>query len=116
MKHIKRTLPILGLCMALLVLPGMTCKPSQQATAYKTLSTLQATTSGAYDAYLDLVVTGKLPTNSVPTVSRDYTVFLAVWNASVALAAQGTNSPATQPAMDAATRVLTDINLSKAPQ
>lgn len=87
---------------------------STSTTAYKTLSALQATTSAAYAGYLDLVVTGKLTTNSVPVVSRDYTLYLAVWNSAVSIAATGTNAPATQPAIDASAKVVSDITLAKA--
>ena len=84
------------------------------AVAYKTLSALQVTTSAAYAGYLDLVVTGKLTTNSVPVVSRDYTLYLATWNAAVSIAAQGTNAPATQPVTDASAKVISDITQAKA--
>lgn len=86
---------------------------SQVANTYKTLSALQMTTSAAYSGYLDLVVTGQLKTNSVPTVSRDYTLYLAAWNAAVSIASQGTNAPATAPVTDAAAKVVSDITLAK---
>lgn len=112
MKYIKRTLPIVGLCLALLFLPGMTCRTAQ-TTAYKTLAAVEATTMAAYTSYLQLVVAGAIPTNSVPAVTRDFTIFQATMEAAVTLAAQGTNAPTTQPVSDAAAKVLTDINLAK---
>src|ERR1035437_8359477 len=84
------------------------------AVAYKTLSALQVTTSAAYAGYLDLVVTGQVKTNSVPVVSRDYTLYLAAWNAAVSIASQGTNAPATQPVTDASAKVISDITQAKA--
>ena len=86
---------------------------SQSTVAYKTLSALQVTTSAAYAGYLDLVVTGQIKTNSVPTVSRDYTLYLAAWNAAVSIASKGTNAPATAPVADAAAKVVSDISLAK---
>ena len=86
---------------------------TQSATAYKTLAALQATTSSAYAGYLDLVVTGQIKTNSVPVVSRDYTLYLAAWNGAVSIASQGTNASATQPVTDAAAKVVSDITLAK---
>ena len=86
---------------------------SQNATAYKTLSSIQVTTSGAYNAYLDLVVQGKVPTNSVPAVSRDYTLYQSVWNSAVAVAAAGVSAPATAPVIDAANKVVSDITIAK---
>ena len=89
------------------------CATNQSATAYKTLAAVQTTTAGAYSAYLNLVVTGQLKTNSVPTVSRDYTMFLAVWNAAVSVAASGTNAVATDVVANAAGAVISDISLAK---
>ena len=106
MKYAKN---IVG-AIALAVLIGCT---TQSAVAYKTLSALQATTSAAYAGYLDLVVTGQLKTNSVPVVSRDYTYYLAAWNAAVSIASLGTNALATQPVADAAAKVVHDITLAK---
>ena len=106
MKHIKS----LAAVVAVAFLIGCA---SQVAATYKTLSALQVTTSAAYAGYLDLVVTGQVKTNSVPTVSRDYTLYLAAWNAAVTISAQGTNAPATQPVTDAAAKVVSDITLAK---
>lgn len=102
----KKLIPLL----ALLFIVGCA---SQSKTIYNTLSSIQITTSGAYNAYLDLVVQGKLSTNSVPVVSRDYTAFQAAWNGAVAVAAMGINSPPTQPVVDASTKVINDINQLK---
>ena len=82
-------------------------------TVYNTLASVQVTTSGAYSAYLDLVVQGKLPTNSVPLVSKDYTIYQNVWNSAVSVAALGVNAPATQPVTDAAAKVVADITIAK---
>jgi len=104
---------VFGLCLALVVLPGMTCKPSQQTTTYNTLSSVHLTTSGAYNAYLDLVVQGKLSTNMVPVVSRDYSTFIAVWNGAVSIAASGVTAPASPAVANASATVLADINVAK---
>lgn len=86
---------------------------TQSATLYKTLASVQVATSQAYNAYLDLVVQGKLATNSVPVVSRDYSAFQSVWNGAVAVASLGIQAPATQPVTDAAAKVVADIATAK---
>lgn len=89
---------------------------TQRATLFKTLASVQVTTSQAYNAYLDLVVQGKLSTNSVPVVSRDYTAFQAVWNGAVSVAALGVQAPPTQPVTEAAAKVAADIATAKGAQ
>jgi hypothetical protein len=108
----KKLIPILGL-LAIIAFSAMTCKPSQQTVTYNTLSSIQVSTAGAYSAYLDLVITGKLATNSVPVVSRDYTLFQTAWNAAVSVASMGLETPATQPVTDAAIKVVADITVAK---
>ena len=86
---------------------------SQQTTLYKTLASVQIATAGAYNGYLDLVIQGKVSTNSVPVVSRDYTIFLGVWNGAVQAASSGVQAPATAPVTAAAAVVVADINTAK---
>jgi hypothetical protein len=86
---------------------------SASKTVYNTLASVQVTTSGAYSAYLDLVVQGKLTTNSVPLISKDYTIYQGVWNTAVSVAALGVNAPATTPVTDAASKVIADITIAK---
>ena len=86
---------------------------SASKTLYNTLSSVQVTTSGAYNAYLDLVVQGRLPTNSVPTISKDYTIFQGIWTGAVTAGALGVNTIATQPVTDAAAKVVADITIAK---
>lgn len=104
---------VIGLCLALIALPAMTCKPSQQKTTYNTLASVQLTTQAAYNGYLDLVVQGQVRTNEVPMVSQDYTLFMTVWAATVQIASEGTNAPTTAPVAAAAAKVITDITLAK---
>lgn len=87
---------------------------SQSRTAYNTLASIQAVTTGAYGDYLNLVVKGKLPTNSVPTISKDYNTFQATWTAACMIAQWNTNSVAPQQVLDASANVITEINIEKA--
>ncbi len=105
----RKLIPILALA---LIVGCVT--PSR--TIYNTLASVQVTTAGAYNAYLDLVVQGKVATNSVPTISRDYTSFLAVWTSAVTVAAAGVNSPATAPVTEASAKVIADITVAKGTQ
>lgn len=86
---------------------------TQSRTLYNTLASVQATTSGAYSGYLDLVVQGKLTTNSVPVVSRDYTLFQGAWSSAVTMAAGGVTNPAPQNVTEASAKVLADITVAK---
>ena len=114
MRKTKTIAAVLGLCCALILLPAMTCAPSAQTASYNTLSSVQLTTSGAYNAYLDLVIQGKIATNMVPTISRDYSIFMAVWSGAVSVAETGVIAPATPSVAVAAATVIADINIAKA--
>lgn len=107
----RKLIPTIALLGALVFTPAMTC--SQNRGAYTSLAAVEASTMKAYTSYLQLVVAGQVTTNSVPVVSRDFNLFQAVMSATVAVAAQGTNSPTTQPVSDAAAKVLLDINQAK---
>lgn len=106
----KKILLTFVLLCSLALTPALTCKPSP---TYTTLATVEASTLAAYSSYCQLVVAGQIPTNSVPMVSRDFNLFQATMSATVAVAAQGTNSPTTQPVSDAAAKVISDINQAK---
>lgn len=86
---------------------------SQSRKLYQSLATVEVVTTGAFSSYLDLVVTGKLSTNSVPTVSADYNAFKQVWSAAVVIAQWSTNAVAPANVTAASTKVLTDINAAK---
>lgn len=58
------------------------CNTSQQKVAYNTIYSVEKGVTASYDGYLDTVITGATPTNSVPTVSKAYNHF----QGSVALA------------------------------
>lgn len=100
---------LLGLGLALVVLAGCATQ-----SLYTTLASVESATTQAYTAYLHLVITGQIPTNSVPSVSRDYNVFQAVMGATVTLSANGTLSPATTNVTAAAAQVVSDIAAAKA--
>jgi len=86
---------------------------SQSRTVYNTLASIQVTTSGAFNTYLDLVVTGKLATNSVPAISKDYNTFQALWSSAVMVAQFNTNSVAPADVITASTTVINDIATAK---
>lgn len=51
------------------------CNTSQQKVAYNTIYSVEKGVTASYDGYLDTVITGKTPTNSVPAVSKAYNHF-----------------------------------------
>lgn len=76
----RKTLFILSLALAL-VLPACQMTPQKQAVA--SLTEVGVTGNSAYEAYLQLVVQGSIPTNDVPKITAYYRDF----QASYALAA-----------------------------
>jgi len=106
MKHIKSIAAVLAVAFLI------GCA-SQSKVLYNTLASVQVATTGAYNSYLDLVVQGKLTTNSVPVISKDYNLFQQVWSAAVYVAQWQTNSAVPQSVLDASSKVVTDINAAK---
>lgn len=104
---------IASIGLALLIAGCTNGCTSTSRTTYNTLASVQVATTGAYNGYLDLVVQGKVTTNAVPTVSRDYNLFQTVWSGAVVVARWATNTPASQQVLDAAAVVVTDINKAK---
>ena len=100
-------------CAALIAVALLIGCASQSRSTYSTLASVQAVTQGAYSGYLDLVVRGAIPTNSVPKVSASYDLFLSMWTASVQMAQWNTNAEPPQAVLDASLKVITDINQSK---
>lgn len=74
----------------------MGCKASQQRAAYNTLATVQTVTVGAYDGYVSEIIAGRIKTNDLPRVSRQFNVFQAAFL--VALDAVEYNTNALAPA------------------
>ena len=103
---------ILGLAPAVIVMVPSGCTTSQQAATYKTISGLETTTDNAMKAYFDLVVAGKVSTNTVPTISADYNTFQLAARAAIALAGSS-NAPAPQAVVDASAKVVADIGQAK---
>jgi hypothetical protein len=95
MKRITRTIleiALLGAVAASLI----GCGTTPQTTALNTLSTLEQSTTAAYDGYLALVVKGTVPTNDVPKISHLFNTFQA--DMIVAIVSVNGNSNAIAPA------------------
>lgn len=96
--------------LAIVFLIGCT---SQQKTLYNTLASVQSVTTGSYNGYLDLVVKGKITTNSVPKISRDYDMFQQIWTGAVILAQWQTNSIAPPQVVTASSNLVYEISVAK---
>jgi hypothetical protein len=72
------------------------CKTSQQQVVFNSLYTVEHATVTAYDGYVGLVVSGQLPTNDVPRVSKAFNTYQASFI--VALDAAQFNTNALAPA------------------
>jgi hypothetical protein len=84
---------------SLLPLAGVTvlgtlqgCTTTQQTATYKTLYTLEASTTTAYIAYVQTVIAGTTSTNSLPTVSKAFNDFQAAMVLAAALNQNNTNA------------------------
>lgn len=68
------------------------CNTTQQTNIYNSLQTIETTADTSYQTYIGLVVTGKIPTNSVPQVSRAYNDLHAAIATAAVLDQSGTNA------------------------
>lgn len=89
------------------------CTRSQQRKTVNTIATLGYTVDASYKAYLDLVVTDKLPTNSVPAVSKSYTAFQSAYNTALTLSVMNSNAPPSLELNKAAADVTAAIKSAK---
>ena len=81
-------------------------QPTVQQQAVKTLYSVHKTVDAALDAYLDLVIAGKLPTNSVPRVTAAYGEFQTAYNANLVFVSMNTNSAAPTLVLDSAAKTI----------
>lgn len=81
------------LALFLLAVAWIGCTTSQQTVAYKTIGASEAAVLAANSAYLDAVVTGVVPTNSVPQVERDFNDVQMALHLAAVTASGGANAP-----------------------
>lgn len=98
--------PFLALALALLV--GCASVP-----AYKTLYGVGHTTDAAVKTYFDLVVAGKVPTNSVPRISRAYGEFQTLYGVALTAAQFNPNAPADTNLVARSAALLADVAAAK---
>lgn len=97
----------------LIFVPMTGCSTSQQRQTINTLFTTAATVDSAYRAFLDGVISGQIPTNSVPSVSARYAEFQSVLSSAIALATLSSNSPPSPEITAAAANVASAISVAK---
>lgn len=68
------------------------CTTTQQTTAYKTLYSVETSTTAAYDGYLSLLIKGSVATNGAPTVASYYNKFQGSFRVALSLAENNTNA------------------------
>jgi len=85
-----------GLLLAMPLAPvgwtGMTCANNNQ-TAYQTIGAAEAAVLAANSAFLDSVVTGLTPTNSVPQVEAAFNDTQMALHTAASIASGGNNAP-----------------------
>jgi hypothetical protein len=107
MKHLFRNISLGILLLALPLTPGMTCTPSQQSIAYKTIYSLEVSTRAAFDAYLDEAIKKVPPdTNGVTKAAIAFNTFQASAKVAIAAAEGNANAPATPLLQDAAAKAV----------
>lgn len=103
--------------LSLVVYVGLTlfygCSTSQQRTAFNTLGTVETSTTAAVDGYFLLVGQGKVPTNGVPTVSRDFNKFQGAMLVALDVVQNNTNALAPTSLMQLSTDLINEIGQFK---
>lgn len=84
--------------------------PSAQRQTYNTIWSTATTVNDSYRAFLDLVIAGQIPTNSVPQVAQRYGEFQMALNAALLLVASNTNAPPPPALTEAAQAFTVTIN------
>lgn len=87
--------------------------PTQQKVTVNTMFTLHKTVDAALDGYINLVITGKVPTNGLTKVTAAYNQFQSAFNVAVAFVASHTNAVIPQTVADAAANVSSTITAAK---
>lgn len=107
----KKLLSILML--GLLIGIPIGCGTTPKSITYKTLYGLEQVTVSAYDGYLQLVIQGRVRTNSVPQISRDFNQFQAAMQAAIELANHSTNAMANASLIIASEGIVSTISQEK---
>lgn len=88
-----------------------TLTPQQKT--YATLATTGTLANSAFSAYMDLVVKGKVATNSVPAISAAYNSFQVVYGGALAVAQYNPNAVAPSNVVAQANSLVGQINLAE---
>lgn len=99
------------LAFGLVIIEGGCTTPSSQTVAYNTLATTGLTANAAFTAYMDLVVKGKVATNSVPNIAAAYNDFQAAYGAALTLAQFNPNAIAPSNVVASANSLVIKINI-----
>ena len=102
MKKTILLLPVLGLSLCLI----SGCATNK---AYTTLAAAEQSVDAAYKAYNDLLVQGKVSTNSAPTVAKAYNNFQLTVTVATAMANGNSNAPAPTNLVSQASSVISTI-------
>lgn len=89
------------------------CSTPTSTVTYDTLATTGVTVNSAYSAYLDLVVKGTVPTNSVPAISAAFNDFQGLYAAALAVAQFNPTNPAPANVAAAASNLVSKINAAE---
>lgn len=102
-----------SLCFVGLVIFTTGCKNSPSTVAYQTIGATESAVQAANLAYLDSVVIGKTPTNSVPTVEAAFNSTQMALRAAAAIASGGSSAAVPASVLAQATAFTNTINAAQ---
>jgi hypothetical protein len=96
-----------GLLILLAFTPALTCSTANKI-AYESIGATEESVLNANRAYLEAVITGKIPTNDVPKVEARFNEIQMGLTLAAKTASLGTNSPTPADIKAKATQFVTD--------
>lgn len=95
----------------LVVMTG--CTTSQQRKTVNTMFSVGKTVDSAYAGYLDLVVSGQISTNAVPSVSHKYAVFQQAFMSGIIFVSGNSNAHPPLAVLNAAADFTATVDTAK---
>lgn len=106
----------LALVTTSLTYSGCNTTPTQQTVTVNTLLGLGQSVNAAFAAYSDLLIAGKVSTNSLPQISAAYADFQLAFASAVRIAQSNTNAPPPPELAAAGAKLITTLNQQKGAQ
>lgn len=89
------------------------CQLTNQTIAYRSLASVETSTVAAFDSYLTAVAKGKVSTNAVPKISKDFQAFQDAMRTATLLVQGNTNAVAPANLTAQSATLLNEISTAK---